>query len=185
MRIGYQGISGSNSEAAAIKYVKDNNLDNVELIPLVNSNMVVKHLEQELIDVGLMAVYNSIGGTVIETQESLKDKSFKEVYAITLPIHHCLFKKKNVDIEQVEIVASHLQALIQTRKTRQSLFPDLIECEVQDTALAAKELSENILNDNYAVICRKNAGEYYGLELVAENIEDRKDNQTTFKIYKK
>lgn len=41
-----------------------------------------------------------------------------------------------------------------------------------------------ITSKNYAVICRKNAGKFYGLHLLAENIEDDKSNKTLFGLYK-
>ena len=56
--------------------------------------------------------------------------------------------------------------------------------ETNDTASAARNLSEGFFGDDYAVICRKNAGEYYNLQLVHENIEDLCNNKTEFQVYK-
>lgn len=92
--------------------------------------------------------------------------------------------KPNVNVEQIEYIASHIQALSQTRINRNKLFPNWKEKETRDTALAARELNEDVLPNNYAVICRKNAGEYYGLRLVYENIEDDSSNETEFLVLK-
>jgi prephenate dehydratase len=54
------------------------------------------------------------------------------------------------------------------------------ECE--DTAYAAEMLSEGMLEEGSAAVCRKDAGEHYGLYLDRENVEDREDNMTKFSL---
>lgn len=186
IKIGYQGEIGSNAEAATLEYTKCENINKEEykLIPLVNSQNVVNSLKTGEIDCGVAAIKNSIAGPVEETINTLKDEKYEVVKRIVLPIHHCIFIKPNINLEQVEFIASHIQALNQTRINRNKLFLNWKEKETRDTALAARELSEGALPDNYAVICRKNAGEYYGLHLVYENIEDDSSNKTEFLIMK-
>jgi len=185
MRIGYQGIIGSNSEEAAMKIVERIGIDEVVYVPLISSQNVVNALKSKDIDYGVVATKNSIGGIVIETQKAIAGELINVIEKETLPIHHCLFKKsKNVIDSQLFKVVSHIQALIQTEKTRQRMFPGLIAEEIEDTAIGARRLSEGILPDNIAVICRKNAGEYFGLELMKENIEDDKTNRTEFIMFK-
>lgn len=91
--------------------------------------------------------------------------------------------KKGADINKIKYVASHIQALEQTRNNRNRLYPNWKEIEANDTASAARNLSEGIFTDDYAVICRKNA-EYYDLQLVHENIEDIRNNRTELRVYK-
>lgn len=184
MRIGYQGIEGSNSEAVAIEFA--NTLGgNYSLIPLTNSNNVVLALDENKIDYGIMATFNILGGIVKETEIALKNKDFEIVKIVKIPIHHCIFKKRNVDISKINIIASHEQALKQTINNRKKLFPNSKAINVEDTALAAKYLSENVFEDNVAIICRKNAGELFNLDLIYENIEDDISNYTEFGIYRK
>ena len=182
MKIGYQGIEGSNSEAVAKQFEKSLHKECV-LIPLVNSKNVVDALENNVIDYGVMATYNILGGIVTETKEALKNKNFKLIETIRIPIHHCLFKKKNVDLANIRTIASHEQALKQTNEHIRHLFPNVNTVQIDDTALAAKYLSEDILDNTVAVICRKNAGELFNLDLVYENIEDNTSNYTEFGIY--
>ena len=101
-----------------------------------------------------------------------------------LPIHHCLYKKKSVKVEDIRVIASHIQALNQTVENRKKLFPNCKEKEVEDTALAAQLLATGILPNECAVLCRKNVGEMNDLELIKENLEDHKDNCTKFCIFK-
>ena len=53
MKIGFQGVSGSNSEAAAIKMAESNGFTDVEYVPLISSKGVIDALERGQIDMGL------------------------------------------------------------------------------------------------------------------------------------
>jgi len=185
MKIGYQGDIGSNSEAAAKQYFEKNN--DIEFVPLLSSEGVFQALMAGSIEVGVAAIRNSLAGEVQETKNALnKMNSSMPVCTatVTLPIHHCLFSKiKN--IQECGVVMSHPQALKQTKNTREREFKWLSELEIGDQAKAAKDLSEGHYPENYAVICRKNAGENVGLTLIAENIEDDPSNETTFGIFVK
>lgn len=186
IKIGYQGEVGSNSEEAAYEFAKEKGLQEgeYELVPLVESRYVVSALKQKKISFGVMATRNSVAGTVIETYEAIKDEYFELVATVILPIHHCVFIKPNVEMEEIKVITSHVQALHQTENNRKLSFPNWSELEANDTASAARNLSQGVLPDDYAVICRKNAGEKYGLKLVCENIEDDKNNRTEFRVYK-
>ena len=70
MKIGYQGDIGSNSEEAVRLFVEKLNIRDFELIPLISSKNVVNYLAEGKIDFGVCAVYNSIGGIVLETKEA-------------------------------------------------------------------------------------------------------------------
>ena len=184
IKIGYQGDVGSNSEEAARQFAVRNNIADAEYIPLISSAKVTAALADGNIQYGVCAVRNSTAGTVIETAEAVKGRMFTTADSLELPIHHCLFKKSGAQEEKLDTVVSHIQALNQTRKTRMEKFPHLKESEAADTALAAIDLAENVYPDNYAVICRKNAGIENGLELMAENIEDDPGNITEFSLFK-
>ncbi len=186
IKIGYQGEMGSNSEAVAEIYTKEKNykMGEYSLIPLVESTRVINALKSGEIDYGIVAVRNSEAGLVEETCRAMAGKEFVCVKKIVLPIHHCIFIKPDADVKDIRFVTSHIQALNQTRKNRSIRFPDWAEEETNDTAAAARYLSEGILPGDHAVICRKNAGEKYGLKLLYENIEDSPDNRTEFSVLK-
>lgn len=186
IKIGYQGEIGSNNEIAAKKFVKENGWDDseVELIPLLQSKYVVADLKAKKIDYAIMAARNSITGAVKESYEAVKDEYLEFVETIIIPIHHCVFISKESKIENIKYIASHIQALKQTKKTREKLFPILEEVETTDTAISAINLSNGVLPKDHAVICTKNAGLQNGLKLVKENIEDDWSNKTEFRVYK-
>ena len=181
MKIGFQGDIGSNAEEATIKFLKQINIPEIKSVALVTSKNVVSALLKQEIQYGVMALHNSIIGEVIETKEALTEH-IELITSIQIPIHHCLFTKyKNA---KIRYIASHIQALKQTTNTRSKILKDVSDIECIDTALAAKMLFNGEYTDDYAVICRKNAGELYNLYLLAENIEDDKSNKTTFGLFK-
>ena len=184
MKIGYQGISGSNSQQAAYRFIEKLHFDETKLIPLINSERVCTYLLENKIDYGVVAIENSIGGIVTETERVLDNNDLVVVSQELLNIHHCLFKKKGVLNSDIKFIASHVQAIFQTKNSIAKLFSDVEYLEVDDTALAAKLLCEGKLSDNTAVICSKKAGLSYNLECIMENIEDEDDNFTKFLLLK-
>ena len=155
-----------------------------ELDDYYNYDLLVKTLKMAInkeIDFGVMAIKNIVAGNVVETKEALTPKI--ELFdTLDLPIHHCLFKKSPQS--NIEYVASHIQALHQTQETRKKILKNVIEIECTDTALAAKMLFNGEYPENYAVICRENAGNFFNLTLVEKNIEDNPFNTTTFGLFK-
>ena len=114
---------------------------------------------------------------------ALKDTSrlLEVLDVIQLPIHHCLFKLPDT---KIDTIASHEQALLRTIRNRKKLFPMCKEVKEKDTAWCARALRSGELPKNYGIICKKETGEKYNLELIAENIEDE-PIRTEFVLYKK
>lgn len=182
MKIAYQGIPGSNSEAVSFAFAQNQGFLNVEYIPAVHSKGVTDMLERGEADYGVMATRNLIAGSVGETEDALSAISYRVVDAQWLPVHHFLFtKNENCDIK---CIASHIQAFGQCRDTLRKRYPGVKLLEVEDTAIAARYLAEGQLGDDTAVLCRRNAGEMFGLHLAAENLEDDSRNMTEFVLIK-
>ena len=183
MRIAYQGIPGSNSDAASRLFAKNQGFISPEYLPAIHSQGVTEMLACGAADYGVMATQNLIAGPVLETKEALAAFSYRTVDAQWLPVHHCLFVK-DPDVREIRCIASHIQALGQCRNHLKKLYPDIPQQEVEDTAIAARYLADGRLPADTAVLCRKNAGEAFGLHLVAENLEDDPRNMTEFILIK-
>lgn len=178
IRIGYQGDEGSNAEEAA--HIFASNLDSspdtwIEYVPLTTAERVFQALGAGKISLGVVAVMNSLGGVVSETRHMLDhagigDWKVAMIDEHVLPIHHALFAKKPG--AEIKSIASHEQALKQTKGYRAEKYPQAREVITIDTAYAAEMLANGDLSDEVAVICRKDCGEKLGLSLVDENIED-------------
>lgn len=185
-KIGYQGLVGSNSEEAAKKIAENLSLTNVEFVPLISSKQVFGKLKRNEIDFGVVAIKNSIGGIVSETYEAIKNEIVEFVASEILPIHHSLFvKNAMIKVSDVRQIASHPQAIKQCKNNIEKDFTSIKLLEIEDTAIGAKYLSEGQLSEDTAVLCRKNAGEAYGLFMIKENFEDKANNETEFRMYKR
>lgn len=182
LKIGYQGTPGSNAETATKAIVKRLKLQNVELVPLTTSQNVCDHLIAGSIDFGVMARQNSISGMVSETLKALPDKKLHRVTFQVVPINHCLFKLPDVPMSSLTTIASHEEALCQTKNIRARMFPQLNELKTEDTALSAKQLTEHILPETTAVLCSKQAGLQHKLDLVCEHVADKINNNTLFDL---
>jgi prephenate dehydratase len=178
-KVGYMGIPFSNSEEAANEFAEKWGWNDPELVPLMTAKGVVDAVEDAKVEFGVVAASNVTAGPVTETVEAMKKVAdIDQVDQVSLQIHHCVFAKS--EGSRITTIVSHPQALAQCKKTLEKLYPDAKTSEAEDTAYAAKLLSEGKLSDDVAVLCRKNAGEFYNLTLIHENIEDRKDNETSF-----
>ena len=101
LKVGYQGIEGSYSHQAA-KYI----MPMAEHVPLVSSANVVKALCDGDIDYGVMAIKNSIGGIVLETDKAVAAAPLLPTLTFRLRIHHCLYKSLKTPLDAILHVAS-------------------------------------------------------------------------------
>ena len=181
IRVGYMGIPFSNSEEMAMIFSKKFDLHDVELVPLMSAQRVMDELVARRIEYGVLAVENKFAGIVEESRVAkLGVRNLKELDLMWSPIHHCVFKRNKDD--KVTALVSHIQALLQSKNNLKRLYPgaEMIECE--DTAYAAEMLSKGELPEGSAAVCRRDAGEHYGLYLDNENVEDNKENMTRFSL---
>lgn len=183
-KVGYMGIPGSFSEIAAEELLKQEGLEGAELVPLVCAKNILNALREGSVSCGVLGVRNSTAGPVSEFVQTFEGVSYERLGEYVLPIHHCLFKKPGVDVSQLTEVATHPQALRQTDHTRAQRWPQLAEREIEDTAIGAEWLAKGELPESAAVICSIKAGRAWGLDLIAENIEDSAENRTTFWLLK-
>ncbi len=184
--IGYQGIEGSNSEEAARQLAIKLKIKNYILLPLVSSLNVLSCVETKKTDYGVIAVRNNHGGIVKESKDALKNTKLILADNIEMSIHHFLFvKNESVKKEDIRFIASHPQAFVQCKENLFSTYPHVELVSDEDTATAAKKLSNGIFSNATAVLCRKNAGYNNGLFLLESNLEDNDNNKTTFELYKK
>ncbi len=179
-KVGYMGIVGSFSETAAKELTEHENMTDVELIPMVCSQNILEALQSGEAAYGVLGITNTTAGPVSEFQNSFKEVDYEVLAECVLPIHHCLFIRPGMQTEAITEIASHPQAFGQTERYRRENWPGWKEHPVEDTALAAQWLAQGTLPDTTAVICSIRAGQAWGLEMIAENIEDSPDNRTTF-----
>jgi len=130
-------------------------------------------------DVGIVAVENSIAGSIFQTYDLLQKYDLKIRAEYYLRIEHNLLAFPGQNIEDIW---SHPMALMQCGDFLNDKNFKLVE--KSDTAGSAKEISENKAK-GVAAIASKLAASMYGLEILAENIETDKQNYTRFFVISK
>ena len=184
MKIGYQGTKGSYNYFAAIEFSKQFNSEDIEFVPLIDSQNVVNSLNARQIDYGIVAFQNSIAGIVRESYEALRTEAFEHVDTIISQINHCLFIKIESRLEDITKVISHEMALKQCALYLGEKVPHAQIQSVKDTASAASLVAKGNSNIHTAVICSKEAGNQNNLKLEDEGIQDNIENFTEFRVYK-
>lgn len=185
IKVGYQGISGSYSEEAAIQMLQHRGIHTFTLVPLISSQGVIDGLKHQLVDYGVIAIKNSIGGIVQESAKALENEKLVFLDSITLPIRHVAFKKnQEIKNDEIQWVISHEQALKQCQANIKKIFPNANMKAIEDTAIGAKYLEENKYDSFTVVICKREAGLQYNLYLAKESMQDSADNRTKFHLFK-
>lgn len=176
------GDRGSFSEMAGEMYLKNEKLENAEILPLITAENVLNELERGAIDRGIFPIENSNGGIVIEAVHAMAKHRFQIEKMFELDVHHNLLVKKGVTASQIKSITSHDQALKQCRMYIKRMWPEADIVPFKDTAAAAKALHDGELPDTTAVIAAKRAAELYDLDILEPSIQDLKYNYTMFLV---
>lgn len=173
-RVAFQGERGAYGEMAAVQY-----FPGAVLVPLKSFADVFEAAEKNKVKYAVIPVENSIEGSVGEVYDLLLLTKLRAVGEVYQRVKHCLIANNGVKISQLKTVYSHPQALGQCRGylRRKKLEPLL----AYDTAGAVKLIKARELHDSAAIASRR-AAELYNMKVLAEGIEDRKNNYTRFLV---
>ena len=176
-RIAYQGEPGANSHIACADMYPD-----WESLPCPTFEDAFAAISEGRADLGMIPVENSINGRVADIHHFLPQAGLHIIGEYFLPIHFQLLAIKGAKLETLKSVYSHVHALGQCRNIirKYNLKPVI----TGDTAGSAREVSE--WNDpTRASLAPALAAKIYGLETLAQNVEDAEHNTTRFIILSK
>ncbi len=178
--IAYLGPQASFTEMAKDEFCKRFNISAYPT-PLQTIRQVVEYVDDTPDSLGVLAVENSIEGAVRESMDNLmitKNPNIKILSECYLPISHCLLAR-TTEFSSITGVISHPQALAQCQDFIHNELPFNVNIiEAASTAEAARSLQN--YNLTYAAIGSKKTAETYNLNILRENINDDKTNQTRF-----
>ena len=178
-KVSIQGYEGSFHQEAARKYFGKE----VEVVPCATFRDVVKiALNQNESDGGVMAIENSIAGSILPNYNLLQKSNLQVVGEVYLQIKQNLLVNPGVKLEDIREVHSHPMAILQCIDFLEKYNWKLIETE--DTALSAKHVHQH-RSKHIAAIASKLASDLFGLEMIAPNIHTLKSNYTRFLILKR
>ncbi len=178
LKIAIQGYEASFHHIAAIKYFGRN----IEILPKDTFREVAKAVKNGEATMGLMAIENSIAGSIIPNYSILQDENLQVAGEVYLPITQNLMVLPDTEWDDITEVESHSMALLQCVDFLDAHPWRLIESD--DTALSAKHIAEKKLRHT-AAIASDLAAETYGLKIIANEINTIKNNYTRFMVLKR
>lgn len=168
------GPAGTFTEQAAKKIFTDAKVSYCEGVSEVFEKVEAGETEH-----GVVAIENSLEGSVGKTMEALMEYDVYIIGELTLDINLCIMTQGPVD--DIKVILSHPHALAQCTDYLKKNYPDARQISAKSTAAALKELGAY---DNAAAIGFAEASQTYGLDIVAENIQDD-FSQTRFIVISK
>ncbi|SEN38582.1 prephenate dehydratase [bacterium A37T11] len=175
-RIAIQGIKASFHEEAAFKYF-GKEIDTIECDTFKGT---CDALREGSADFTVMAIENSIAGSILPNYNLLRDYRFHIIGEVYLHIQMNLLALPGVSFKDLRVVESHPIALRQVTDFLED-FPHLQIIEGTDTAASAKRIKDEQLRDT-AAVANTLAAETYGLHILERRIESNKKNYTRFLI---
>ena len=177
--VSIQGGFGSFHQIAANNYFAIEETE-IEILPKNTFQHLVSAVADKSSDFGIIAIENSLVGSILPNYTLLKNADVKIIGETSLQIEQNLVGFKGQKMEEIKEVFSHPMALLQCEDFFIQ-FPNINLTEAEDTALSAKNIRENNLQ-NVGAICSSAAAEKYDLEILAPSIQTFKQNFTRFLV---
>jgi prephenate dehydratase len=175
-RIAIQGVLGSFHHQVAIEYFGDS----TELLECMSFDAVVQGLLQNQVEDGVMAIENSIAGTIIPNYALIDRNELIITGEHYVKINHNLMALPGQSIEDIKEVHSHPMALLQCAVFF-SQYPHIRLVESVDTAETAKRIREQNIK-GLGAIASDTAAAMYDLTILASGIHTIQSNYTRFVI---
>jgi len=174
MKIAFQGEPGANSHIAiAEAYPK------AQALPCDTFEDALAAISSGEADLGMIPIENSVAGRVADIHHLLPESGLFIIGEWFLPIRHQLMALKGTKLSDVKSVESHVHALGQCRRLIRKL--GIKPIVAADTAGSARDIAERG-DKTVAAIASRLAAEIYGLDILAEDVEDESHNTTRFVV---
>ncbi|HEY1361597.1 MAG TPA: prephenate dehydratase [Xanthobacteraceae bacterium] len=171
-KIAFQGEPGANSHLASREVYPDH-----QPLPCPTFEDAFAAISSGEAAFGMIPIENSLAGRVADIHHLMPDSGLHIIAEHFMPVKHQLLAPKGARLEDIRTVESHVHALGQCRKAIREL--GVRPVVAADTAGSAREVAE-IGDNTRAAIASRLAAEIYGLEILAEDIEDEDHNTTRF-----
>ncbi|MEZ5810514.1 MAG: prephenate dehydratase [Rhizobiaceae bacterium] len=176
-KIAFQGEPGANSDTACRDVYPD-----LEPLPCATFEDAFMAVENGSADLAMIPIENTIAGRVADIHYLLPESNLHIVGEYFLPIHFQLMGLPGTTRDAIQTVHSHIHALGQCRNIiRNNRWKPMV---AGDTAGAARLVAE-AGDRSMAALSPRLAAELYGLDILAENVEDTDNNVTRFVVLSK
>ncbi len=175
-KIAIQGIEGSFHDQAARAYFDDP----LSIIPCERFENVIDAVTSGRADGALMAIENSIAGTILSNYALIRDSGLYVTGEIMMRISHHVMARERIPLCDIREIRSHPMALQQCEEFLRQ-YSHASRVETWDTAAAARDLRREE-NRSVAVVAPQQAAAAYGLAILASGVESNKRNFTRFLV---
>lgn len=179
MKVAIQGIATSFHEVAAMQHFGQE----VQTVECLTFHDLCETIKDGNADFGVMAIENSIAGSILPNYFLLQQYHFTILGEVYLPIRMHLMALPGVELSAIKVIESHPMAIRQCSDYLDQLKNVEIR-ESDDTAWSAKKIWENKLTDT-AAIANEQAAKKFGLSILERRIETHKKNFTRFLVLSK
>jgi prephenate dehydratase len=176
MKVAFQGEHGAYSEAAIFEHFPGR----LDTAPFATFEEVFACIASGECECGFVPIENSLAGSIHRNYDLLLQHQLAVTGEHSLRVSHCLIGKPGATMADVHKVISHPQALAQCDAFLRSLSGVKIE-PVYDTAGSVKIVREQD-DPGIAAVASRRAADIYGMQILAESIEDNPNNYTRFLI---
>tara|TARA_B100001059_G_C17826243_1_gene581557 strand:+ start:1505 stop:2332 length:828 start_codon:yes stop_codon:yes gene_type:complete len=176
--VAIQGIKGSFHHIVSQNYFQTN----VSIVPFMSFDQTVESVLNKQTDAAIMAIENSIAGSIIPNYALIDTNNLHVVGEYYLDIQHNLMALPNQKIEDITEVYSHPMALLQCKAFFKQ-YPHIKLIEDKDTAEVAERIHNKQLK-NTGAIASTLAAQIFELDILAKSIQTIKHNETRFVIVK-
>ena len=179
IKVAIQGKKGSFHHIVAQRYFGNQ----LSLVTCETFDSSVRELLRNSADLAVMAIENSIAGSIIPNYALIDRNDLKIVGEYGLSINHNLMVLPGQIIDDIKEVHSHPMALLQCKNFFQK-YPSIVLVESEDTAAEAFRISKDQIN-GIGAIASQEASDIYHLDILAHSIQSIKNNITRFVIIQK
>lgn len=179
MRIAYLGPPGTFSEEAAQSAAR---LLDAEVVPFASIPALVSAAETRLAECAILPIENSLEGPVSSTTDLLIHETELRIRAeLVLPVRHFLLAPPGAELSSIRAVTSHPQALGQCRRFLDRCLPGVEQVAALSTGAAVAAASQRS-DGTLAAIGTMRAANLYGVQALAQDIQDQRNNVTRFVV---
>jgi prephenate dehydratase len=176
MRLAFLGPAGTFGEEAALRFKPD-----AEMLPCPSHAAVAGAVDSGKADLGVLAIENSLNGSVAETLDILiHDTDLQIQREVVVPVVHNLVVAPGTRREDIRVVFSHPQALGQCRRFLEREFPSAqVEAALSTSGAVEQAIARG---GDAAAISTERAAVLHGGVVLAKGIQDRDNNVTRFVV---
>jgi prephenate dehydratase len=180
-KVAIQGIAGSFHEDAATRYFGN---EAIEIVECKSFKQVCELIDSDQVDIAVMAIENSIAGSLLQNYGLIRDYHLRIIGEIFLHIQMNLMVYPGVKKKDIKEIYSHPVSFMQCSEYLEKYFPNAERKELGDNAKVAKLISDEKIK-NAAAISNLRSASLYGLEILDKGLESNKKNYTRFLILAK